>query len=238
MKKTLVLMPTYNEAKSIRHTLVHLLETVPGVDVLVIDDGSPDGTQNIVREISAENPRVALLERSEKLGLGAAYIAGFKLGLAQDYELLVEMDADGSHRSEDLSAMLLASKDADLVIGSRWIPGGAVSNWSWYRQALSQLGNKYASRMLKLELSDVTSGFRVFRSELLRRLPLDQVQAQGYGFQIEMAYRSSQLNAKIAQVPILFIEREWGESKMSFGIIFEALWLVTKWGLFPKLVTR
>lgn len=235
--RTLVLMPTYNEAKSIRHTLEHLLDTVPGVDVLVIDDGSPDGTANIVREISEENQRVAILERREKAGLGAAYIAGFQVGLEQGYELLVEMDADGSHRSEDLPALLKAAEEFDLVIGSRWIPGGAVSNWAWYRQALSQVGNRYASYMLKLKLADVTSGFRVFRSSLLRKLPLEKVQAQGYGFQIEMAYRSVKTGASVTQVPILFIEREWGESKMSFGIVAEALWLVTKWGLFPKLVT-
>lgn len=236
--KTLVLMPTYNEANSIRHTLLHLLETVPGVDVLVIDDGSPDGTGEIVREISESNQRVALLERTEKAGLGAAYIAGFKVGLEQGYQLLVEMDADGSHRSEDLPAMLRAAEEFDLVIGSRWIPGGAVSNWAWYRQALSQIGNRYASYMLRLKLADLTSGFRVFNAELLKVIPLDLVQAQGYGFQIEMAYRSAKSGAKIGQVPILFIEREWGESKMSLAIIIEALWLVTKWGLFPKLVTR
>lgn len=234
--KTLVLMPTYNEAKSIRHTLTHLLETVPGVDVLVIDDGSPDGTQNIVREISQDNPRVALLERTKKAGLGAAYIAGFKIALEQKYDFVVEMDADGSHRSEDLPTLLIAAKNADLVIGSRWIPGGAVSNWAWHRQALSQIGNKYASGMLRLDISDVTSGFRVFKAELLRKLPLEKIQAQGYGFQIEMAYRSALLGASIAQVPILFVEREWGQSKMSTKIVFEALWLVTKWGLFPKLI--
>ncbi len=232
--KTLVLMPTYNEAKSIAHTLNHLLETVPGVDVLVIDDGSPDGTADLVREISSANSRVALLQRQSKNGLGAAYIAGFKQGLSQGYEFLVEMDADGSHRSEDLAELLLAAKESDLVIGSRWIPGGAVSNWAWYRQAISQIGNQYASFMLKTKISDLTSGFRVFSASLLKTLPLDQVQAQGYGFQIEMAYRASLQNARIKEVPILFVEREWGQSKMSFGIVLEALWLVTKWGLARK----
>lgn len=232
--KTLVLMPTYNEAKSISHTLNHLLETVPGVDVLVIDDGSPDGTADLVREISGANPRVALLQRQSKDGLGAAYIAGFKVGLSQGYDFLVEMDADGSHRSEDLAGLLLAANGNDLVIGSRWIPGGAVSNWAWYRQAISQIGNQYASFMLKTKISDLTSGFRVYSQALLRSMPLDEVQAQGYGFQIEMAYRAILQNARIKEVPILFVEREWGQSKMSFGIVLEALWLVTKWGLARK----
>lgn len=228
-------MPTYNEAASIELTLKPLLQNYPQLDVLVVDDGSPDGTAQIVKELKKNYGRVSLIERTGKQGLGSAYLLGFKYGIENGYEVLVEMDADGSHRHEDLGKLLAAAQNADLVIGSRWIPGGAVENWSPIRKAISRFGNWYASAMLSSKTRDLTAGFRAYRVSLLNKLPLQRVQAQGYGFQIEMTWRTEISGAKIIEVPILFVERAWGKSKMSSKIIIEALVLMTSWGIRKRL---
>lgn len=233
--KTLVIMPTYNEAASIELTLRPLLENYPELDVLVVDDGSPDGTGSIVKGLMSHFQQVELIERSGKQGLGSAYLMGFEYGQINGYELIVEMDADGSHRQEDLAKIISAAKDSDLVIGSRWIPGGAVENWSPLRKAISRFGNWFASRMLSSEVRDLTAGFRAYNSKLLAKLPLERVQAQGYGFQIEMTWRSELAGASITEVPILFVERTWGVSKMSTGIVLEALLLITSWGIRKRI---
>jgi dolichol-phosphate mannosyltransferase len=175
--------------------------------------------------------RIQVLHRDAKNGLGAAYIAGFRLGLSQGFDYLIEMDADGSHRSQDLVKLIEASTNADLVIGSRWVRGGAVENWAWHRVALSRFGNLYARTLLGVNIRDMTAGFRVFRSDLVAKLIETEVASAGYSFQIEMAWRASKAGAAITEVPITFVEREFGSSKMSSAIVREALWLITRWGL-------
>ena len=229
--KTLVMMPTFNEIETLEASTQRLFEFNSGVDLLIIDDNSPDGTGALANRLASENPRIQVLHRSGKAGLGKAYLAGFEYGLKNDYQLLVQMDADGSHRSQDLPALIEAAYHCDLAIGSRWVIGGAVSNWPWYRQGISQFGNWYAGLMLGLGIKDVTAGFRVYRSSLIAKLDLDRIQAQGYGFQVEMTLRSAKQGAQICEVPILFVERENGRSKMTFEIIVEAFLLATKWGI-------
>ncbi len=231
--KSIVLMPTYNEAETIEKTVSELLTAVPSVDLLIIDDNSPDGTGAIADRLASSDHRIAVLHRHKKRGLGDAYVAGFAQCLEKGYSHLIEMDADGSHRAEDLRQLLLAAPAADLVIGSRWISGGEVANWSKLRQAISRAGNGYAKWTLRSNVSDMTSGFRVYSAQLLRRLPLSRVQAHGYAFQVEMTLRSELLSAKIVEVPIRFVEREGGRSKMSFWIVVEAFVLCTLWGLVP-----
>jgi len=229
---TLVVIPTYDEAGNIERVVADLLRRHPDVDVLVVDDGSPDGTSDLVAALSAADRRIHLLRRGAKQGLGVAYRAGFAWGLDRGYERLVEMDADGSHRAEDLQALLDASAaGADLVLGSRWIPGGGVIDWPWYRRLISRGGTWYARLMLGLDIHDLTGGFRVFRAETLRRLDLDDVASQGYCFQIDMARRTAAAGMSIVEVPIMFVERTHGHSKMSGAIVREALWRVTLWGI-------
>jgi len=229
---TLVVIPTYDEAGNIERVVADLLRRHPDVDVLVVDDGSPDGTSDLVAALSAADRRIHLLRRGAKQGLGVAYRAGFAWGLDRGYERLVEMDADGSHRAEDLQALLDASAaGADLVLGSRWIPGGGVIDWPWYRRLISRGGTWYARLMLGLDIHDLTGGFRVFRAETLRRLDLDDVTSQGYCFQIDMARRTAAAGMSIVEVPIMFVERTHGHSKMSGAIVREALWRVTLWGI-------
>jgi len=235
--KILVMMPTYNEIETIETSVEKLFTYNPEVDLLIIDDNSPDGTGALANHLSTENSRIQVLHRSGKEGLGQAYIAGYRYGISHNYDMLVQMDADGSHRAEDLKHLIAAASSFDLVIGSRWIPGGAVSNWPWYRQGISQAGNWYASKALGLNINDTTAGFRVYRSSLLQRIDLDQIRAQGYGFQVEMTLRSQQLGAEICEVPILFIERENGRSKMTLAIVLEAFVLATKWGI-ERLIRR
>lgn len=229
--KTLVMMPTFNEIETLEASTQRLFEFNPGVDLLIIDDNSPDGTGALANRLASENPRIQVLHRSGKSGLGKAYLAGFEYGLRNDYQLLVQMDADGSHRSQDLPALIEAAHRCDLALGSRWVIGGAVSNWPWYRQGISQFGNWYAGLMLGLGIKDVTAGFRVYRSSLIAKIDLDRIQAQGYGFQVEMTLRAAKQGAQICEVPILFVERENGRSKMTFEIIVEAFLLATKWGI-------
>jgi len=227
---TLVIMPTYNEAQNIGRIAGHLLATVPSVDLLIVDDNSPDGTGKLADEMAAANPRVHVLHRTEKNGLGPAYLAGFAWGFERNYEYLVEMDADGSHRAEDLIAMLAVAPNNDLVIGSRWVKGGKVVNWPLSRQLISRTGNTYARFMLRAGIRDITAGFRVFRASFLKDLDLSSIASAGYSFQVEMAWRCFRAKARIQEVPITFVEREIGYSKMSKKIVFEALWRVTQWG--------
>lgn len=231
MPRYLVVLPTYNEIQSLPIVLERLFAHNPRVNVLIVDDASPDGTGALADQMAMADARIQVLHRSAKNGLGAAYIAGFKFGLAQGFDYLIEMDADGSHRSEDLVKLIEASSESDLVIGSRWVKGGAVENWARHRVALSRLGNLYARTMLGVGVRDMTAGFRVFRADLITRLIKTEVASAGYSFQIEMAWRAAALGAKITEVPITFVEREYGSSKMSSAIVREALWLITRWGL-------
>ncbi len=226
-----MLMPTYNEAETLEKTVSELFSFVPSVDLLIIDDNSPDGTGAIADRLASSDPRVSVLHRHKKRGLGDAYVAGFTQCLESDYTHLIEMDADGSHRAEDLPRLIQSAPSADLVIGSRWISGGEVANWSKLRKSISRTGNRYASWILRSNIHDMTSGFRIYSAKLLRELPLARMQAHGYAFQVEMTFRSELINATTLEVPIRFVEREGGTSKMSFWIVVEAFVLCTLWGV-------
>jgi dolichol-phosphate mannosyltransferase len=228
--KTLVVMPTYNEAQSLASTVEGLLNQISDVDVLIVDDNSQDGTSAIADTLAHKHNRVEALHRPEKLGLGPAYLDGFSFAFARGYEVVVEMDADGSHRAEDLPAILHAATKADLVIGSRWVSGGSVQNWPLTRQLLSKFGNLYARLMLGTVIKDMTSGFRAYRAKFLQDLVSDPVSSQGYSFQVELAYRASLLG-EVAEVPITFVERAEGRSKMTLRIVFEALLKIQLWGI-------
>jgi dolichol-phosphate mannosyltransferase len=228
----LVIVPTYNEAANLAWIVECILLAQPDLDILVADDGSPDGTGEIADQLAADDPRIHVIHRGGKQGLGSAYRAGFAWGLARDYDTLLEMDADGSHRPEDLDQILAASRaGADLVLGSRWVPGGGVVNWPWHRRLISRGGTLYARLMLGIHVKDATGGFRAFRRETLERLPLNEVASQGYCFQIDMTRRVLHHGMTVVEVPITFVERERGQSKMSAEIVREALWRVTVWGL-------
>jgi glycosyltransferase involved in cell wall biosynthesis len=232
--KTLVIMPTYNEIESLPVTLAGVLHFAPDVDILIVDDGSPDGTGELAETFAAQSKRIHVLHRTVKDGLGGAYLAGFKWAFKAGYESVVEMDADGSHRPEDLPKLLNRAGQAELVIGSRWVPGGAVENWPWYRKMISKGGTLYASIMLRSNIKDITAGFRVYNAKFLSELDLAGVAARGYGFQVEMAWRTQRAGGRVIEVPIVFVERTQGASKMTTAIVLEALWLVTKWGLFKR----
>ena len=229
--KTLVIMPTYNESMNIEHSVTELFMHNPEVSLLIVDDASPDGTGQIADNLAAKDDRISLLHRTEKSGLAGAYKAGFAWGIERGFEYLVEMDADGSHRAIDLPKLLEAAPKSDLVIGSRWVRGGKVENWPWHRLLLSRGGNIYARIMLASTVRDMTAGFRVYSAALLERLNLTDLSARGYSFQVEMTRKSQQAKATITEVPITFIERELGVSKMSQSIVIEAMLLVTKLGL-------
>lgn len=230
--KALVIVPTYNESANLQPIIERIHEAQPQLDILVADDGSPDGTGEIADRLAAADPRIHVLHRTSKQGLGSAYRAGFAWGLAREYDTFLEMDADGSHRPEDLAQILTASADgADLVLGSRWVPGGAVVNWPWHRRLISRGGTFYARLMLGIPVKDATGGFRAFKRSTLERLPLAEVASQGYCFQIDMARRVVAAGMTVVEVPITFVERERGESKMSGAIVREALWRVTVWGM-------
>ena len=229
--KTLVIMPTYNESMNIEHSVTELFVHNPGVSLLIVDDASPDGTGQIADNLAAKDDRISVLHRTEKSGLAGAYKAGFAWGIERGFEYLVEMDADGSHRAVDLPKLLAAAPNSDLVIGSRWVRGGKVENWPWHRLLLSRGGNVYARIMLASNVRDMTAGFRVYSAALLQRLNLTDLSARGYSFQVEMTRKSQQAKANITEVPITFIERELGVSKMSQSIVIEAMLLVTKLGL-------
>jgi dolichol-phosphate mannosyltransferase len=224
-------MPTFNESGNILNAVSNLFAHNPNVDLLIVDDSSPDGTGKIADSLAKEDKRISVLHRLGKDGLGAAYIAGFGWAFERDYEFLVEMDADGSHRAQDLPLLLEAANDNDLVIGSRYVRGGRTENWPMHRQILSRGGNLYARVMLGGKLNDMTAGFRVFRTSFLKSLDLKTINARGYSFQIEMAYRTLRSGGRVAEVPITFVERVIGDSKMSSDIVREALILMTKLGL-------
>lgn len=233
MMRTLVLVPTYNEAQSIRSIIARIRTAVPDADVLVLDDASPDGTGAIADELAAADPGVRVAHRPAKAGLGAAYLDGFARAAAEGYEAVVEIDADGSHDPAELPAMLdlLRSTPADLVIGSRWVPGGAVLNWPRHRQAISRTGNRYARWMLRSRIRDITAGFRAYRVSALAGLDRAAVSSQGYCFQVELAWRIEAAGGRVVEHPITFVERANGRSKMGPGIVIEALARVTAWGL-------
>jgi len=228
MKKILVVIPTYNEAQSIGVLLMQLKD-LP-VDILVIDDGSPDGTSKIVSNFGIE-----VIERAGKQGLGNAYRTGFAIGIERGYEYIIEMDADGSHQVSDLQTMMEWIGSADLLIGSRWVQDGAISNWSKFREYLSKSANRYADVMLNLGIADATSGFRIYSVELLKKMELGSIRSEGYCFQIEMTRRAIARGGSVAEIPITFIERVHGKSKMSVAIALEAVIRITAWGLLRVL---
>ncbi|MFJ9848671.1 polyprenol monophosphomannose synthase [Streptomyces sp. NPDC101150] len=232
---TLVIIPTYNEAENIKPIVSRVRSAVPEAHVLVADDNSPDGTGKLADELAAEDDHVHVLHRKGKEGLGAAYLAGFRWGTDNSYGVLVEMDADGSHRPEELPRLLTALKGADLVLGSRWVPGGRVVNWPKSREFLSRGASAYSRALLDVPIRDVTGGFRAFRVETLKGLGLEEVASAGYCFQVDLARRAVRAGFHVVEVPITFVDREHGDSKMSRDIMVEALWRITAWGVDTKL---
>ncbi|MFT2015250.1 polyprenol monophosphomannose synthase [Streptomyces sp. 796.1] len=228
---TLVIIPTYNEAENIKLIVDRVRKAVPDAHVLIADDNSPDGTGKIADELVAADEQVHVLHRKGKEGLGAAYLAGFRWGIEHDYGVLVEMDADGSHQPEELPRLLTALGGADLVLGSRWVPGGRVVNWPKFREYISRGGSTYSRLLLDVPIRDVTGGFRAFRKETLEGLGMDAVASQGYCFQVDLAWRAVKAGFHVVEVPITFVDRELGDSKMSRDILVEALWRVTAWGV-------
>lgn len=223
MRSSLVVIPTYNESESIGAILDGL--KVLDLDVLVIDDGSPDGTADIVRMHGVE-----VIERGSKQGLGSAYRTGFSIAMQRGYSYVIQMDADGSHQIEDLKNMMEWIGSSDLIIGSRWVSDGAIANWSKFRVYLSKSANAYANIMLSLGIKDTTSGFRIYTSELLKKMEISSIKSEGYCFQIEMTRRAISRGGSVAEIPITFIERAHGVSKMSFAIALEAVLRITAWG--------
>jgi glycosyltransferase involved in cell wall biosynthesis len=233
-----VILPTFNERATIETVLDGLAALGRDLDVLVVDDGSPDGTAEAVRARSEVDPRVRLFERPGKAGLASAYAVGFERASAEGYDLVVEMDSDLSHLPEELPRLLDAMAEHELVIGSRYIGGGSVTNWSAGRVALSKAGNRYARFCLGFTMHDATSGFRAFRRQALEALTASPSTSDGYAFQVELAYRAWNLGLSIGEIPITFLEREHGRSKISRRIVVEALWLITLWGLRARFRPR
>ena len=223
MRSALVVIPTYNESESIGEVLTALRSF--DCDVLVIDDGSPDGTAKIVRSLGIE-----VIEREGKQGLGSAYRTGFSIGLDRGYTYIIQMDADGSHQVADLEKMMAWIGNADLLIGSRWVKDGGIANWSKFREYLSKSANTYANLLLSLGVKDATSGFRIYTSALLKKMEISTIRSEGYCFQIEMTRRAISRGGSVAEIPITFIERAHGVSKMSFAIALEAVLRITAWG--------
>jgi dolichol-phosphate mannosyltransferase len=230
--RPLVVIPTYNESENIERMLHRITECLPEAGVLVVDDGSPDGTADLVKAMEAELPNVHLLSRTEKAGLGSAYRAGFAWGLERGYDACIEIDAAFSHDPAALPSVVAPIEEGfDVSIGSRYVEGGSIPKWAWHRELLSRGGNVYASAVLGLGVRDCTAGYRCYSARILRQLDLNRIRAEGYGFQIEMTYRAKQHGAGITEVPISFVDRTAGESKMSSFIVVEALMLVSWWGL-------
>ena len=229
--RVLVIIPTYDELENLPLVLARVRAVVPAAHVLVVDDGSPDGTGELADQLAAADEQVHVLHRSGKQGLGAAYLAAFAWGLAHSYDVLVEMDADGSHQPEELPRLLDALVSADLVLGSRWVAGGSVVNWPMHRSVLSRGGNTYTRLALGVPLRDATGGYRAFRRTALESLDLAGVASQGYCFQVDLAWRAVRRGLRVVEVPITFIERERGTSKMSGAIVRESLWRVSVWGV-------
>lgn len=227
----LVCIPTYNERENLPLVVARVRAAVPQADVLVLDDNSPDGTGEVADTIAADDENVQVLHRPGKEGLGAAYLAGFSWGLERGYGAIVEMDADGSHQPEQLPLLLDALQDADLVIGSRWVHGGSVVNWPLHRKALSVGGNLYTRMLLGMGVNDATAGYRAYRAPALRAMGLEHVASQGYCFQVDLTNRAVRGGLRVVEVPITFVEREIGDSKMSKDIMRESLQRITRWGL-------
>lgn len=226
-----VIVPTYNERENLEATAGRVRNAVPEADLLIVDDNSPDGTGELADKLADADSRVHVMHRPGKAGLGAAYIAGFRWALERGYDAVVEMDADGSHQPEDLPRLLAGLDRADLVLGSRWVPGGKMVNWPRYRQFISWGGNTYARLMLGISVRDATGGFRAYRAGTLREIALGEVMSQGYCFQIDLTLRTLQAGLSLTEIPITFVERVHGTSKMSRAIVREAFWRVTQWGV-------
>jgi dolichol-phosphate mannosyltransferase len=231
LERVAVLIPTYNERDTLPVIVRRVRQVVPDVDVVVLDDNSPDGTGEVADALAAADPQVHVLHREGKEGLGAAYLAGFGWAIDAGYDAVVEMDADGSHRPEHLPAMLAAAENADAVIGSRWVRGGSVVNWPLHRKALSVGGNLYVKVLLGMPVNDATAGYRVYRIEALREMGLDDVESLGYCFQTDLTWRAVKHGLTVVEVPITFVEREVGDSKMSPDIMKESLRRITSWGV-------
>jgi dolichol-phosphate mannosyltransferase len=229
--RVLVVIPTYNEADNLEWIVGRLRAAQPAVDVLVVDDGSPDGTGDLADALAGADPAVHVLHRTEKAGLGAAYLQGFRWALDQGYDVVGEMDADGSHQPEELGRLLAALTSADLVLGSRWIPGGSVVNWPLRREALSRGGNLYVRMLLGLKVHDATGGYRLFHRRTLEKIDLDAVQSTGYVFQTDLVTRTLAAGLTVREVPIEFVERVRGDSKMSGDVAKESLKRITAWGI-------
>ena len=232
--RTIVVMPTYQEADNIGVTLPQLLACCPEVDVLVVDDNSPDGTGGMAEDMASRNPRVHVIHQNARRGLGPAYIQGFRWSLEHGYDLICEMDMDGSHRPQDLARMLSVARGhahPGLVIGSRRVRGGRTQHWPWYRDLISRVGSRYARIALGSSVRDMTAGLRVYRSDVLRRIDLGRVRSSGYVFQVDMLRRVQAMGVSVVEVPIVFVERVRGSSKMDTGIVLEAMAQVTLWGL-------
>ena len=226
--KGVVVVPTYNERENIEELIEKTLSTSPDIDILIVDDNSPDGTGEIAEKIAKENPRVKVLHRPGKMGLGSAYVEGFKWALKKGYDFIMEMDADFSHNPEDIPRFIEKIKEYDLVIGSRYTDGVSVVNWPISRLLLSYFANMYARTVTGVPIMDLTGGFKCFRREVLESINLDTIMSDGYAFQIEMNYRAYKKGFRITEIPIIFIERRAGSSKMSKKIVWEAFWLVWK----------
>jgi len=230
-----VLIPTYNERENLPLIVSRLRIAVPEADILVLDDNSPDGTGAVADQLAADDGQVRVLHRKSKEGLGAAYLAGFSWALDKGYEVLVEMDADGSHQPEQLPSLLAALADADVVLGSRWVPGGSVVNWPLHRKVLSLGGNVYTRLLLGMPIGDATGGFRAYRASALRILDLHDVASAGYCFQVDLVWRAVRRGLSVVEVPITFVERTIGDSKMSHDIVRESLRSLTTWGVSYRL---
>ena len=227
-----VVIPTFNEAQNLEILLPQLL--LLEVDILVVDDSSSDGTVDVATRIDGGRVRISMLSRPSKMGLGSAYLQGFRRCLSEGYDTLIQMDADGSHRVEDLEKLISQMKECmacDLFIGARWIPGGKVENWPKRREILSRGANRYSKFVLGTQVNDMTAGFRIYRADLLKKMDLEGISSQGYSFQIEMTREALRVGARIKEVPITFIERTIGKSKMSSEIVLEAMLKVTRWGI-------
>lgn len=235
--RILTIIPTYNEIEALPITVDRLRAAVPESDVLIVDDNSPDGTGELADEMQSADPQIHVLHRRAKNGLGGAYIAGFRWGLERDYDVLIELDADGSHQPEQLPDLIEEIDEADLVIGSRWVPGGAVVNWPLHRELISRAGSLYSRTMLGLKVRDITAGYRVFRRSTIEDIDLSSIESVGYGFQVDMTFRVARQGKTIVEVPITFVERTLGASKMSSGIVVEAMKNVTRWGLAARAKT-
>lgn len=240
MLRPLIVLPTYNEAENVAEILRRVRAVAPQAGVLVVDDSSPDGTADIARAAARElGGAIELLSRPRKSGLGSAYRDGFKWGRQRGFDVLVEMDSDFSHDPADIPRLLKAIDDgADLAIGSRYVPGGEIPHWPWHRRALSKYGNRYSSAMLGLDIRDLTAGYRAYRGEILDRIDIDAVRAEGYGFQVEMSYFVAEAGGRTVEIPIKFVDRVRGTSKMSSSIVIEAMVLVTWWGIRDRVLRR